>query len=181
MYSCLNDNNNLYDEIRRQRKCKQTFTSTIYGQTDDIPGYKSLYNSIGDISNLSLLEDSLECEIDERNLKDVNLITTDMLKSAMQRLTPGKTDTPPEIISDCFRGAPDILYAHLTTSLKSVIIHGHVSEFLLMSTLIPIIKDKLGDITKNSDYRSIAISSLIYDLVIYLYNKHLHLDDLQYS
>ena len=54
-----------------------------------------------------------------------------------------------------------------------------------MSTLTPIIKDKLGDTTTSSNYRSIAISSLImkiYDLVIIsVYNKYLHLYDLQYS
>ena len=76
-----------------------------------------------------------------------------MLKSATQRLKPGKTDHLLEVTSDCFRGAPDILYDLLTTKLNSYIIHGHVSEFLLTATLIPIIKDKLGDITTSSNYR----------------------------
>ena len=93
----------------------QTFATTVDSHTDDIPGYlankyKRLYNRPNDQSKLSLLEDSLECEIDERNLKEVNLITTDKLMSATQRLKPGKTDPLLEVTSDCFRGAPGILY-----------------------------------------------------------------------
>ena len=87
-------------------------------------------------------------------------------------------------IIDDFINEMNILYDLLTTTLKSYIIHCHVSEFLLMSTLIPIIKDKLGDITMRINYRSFASSSLvmkIYDLVITaIYNKYLQLDDLQY-
>ena len=55
----------------------------------------------------------------------------------------------------------------------------------MLSNLIPIVKDKLSDITSSKNYRSIAISSLvmkIFDWVIILaYNQQLHLDDLQFS
>ena len=81
--------------------------------------------------------------------------------------------------------APSILYELLSSILKSYIIHAHISEFLLLSNLIPIVKDKLSKITNSNNYRSIAISSLvmkIFDWVIILaYNKHLQLDDLQFS
>ena len=55
----------------------------------------------------------------------------------------------------------------------------------LLSNLIPIVKDKLGDITSSEDYRSIAISSLVIKIfdwaIILAFNKHLQLDDLQFS
>ena len=63
--------------------------------------------------------------------------------------------------------------------------HSHVSGFILISSLVPLIKDKLGDITSSNNYRSIAISSLIlkiFDLVIIsLFSEYLNLDDLQFA
>ena len=188
--SCLDNNNNLFDEIRQQRKCRHTFSSNIDGHTEDIPdylacNYRTLYNSTHDKENLSLLEESLEHQIKDQDLKDLNNISSELLKSASRRLKPGKTDPILQITSDCFTAAPDILYTLLMICLKGFILHAHISEFLLISTLIPIIKDKLGDITSSNNYRSIAISSLVmklYDLVILAaYEKHLGLDDLQYS
>ena len=64
-------------------------------------------------------------------------------------------------------------------------IHGHITDFLLSSMLIPIIKDKLGDITSSDNYRSIDISSLVmklFDLVIMsLFRENLFFDDLQFG
>ena len=64
-------------------------------------------------------------------------------------------------------------------------IHAHVTDFLLTSMLVPIIKDKLGDITSSDNYRSIAISSLVmklFDLVIIrLFKENLYFDELQFG
>ena len=64
-------------------------------------------------------------------------------------------------------------------------IHAHVTDSLLTSMLIPIIKDKLGDITSSDNYRSIAISSLVmklFDLVIIrLFRENLYFDELQFG
>ena len=64
-------------------------------------------------------------------------------------------------------------------------IHAHVSDFLLVSMLIPLIKNKMGDVTDSNSYRSIAISSLImklYDLVIIqLFKENLYFDELQFG
>ena len=69
--------------------------------------------------------------------------------------------------------------------MKSFLIHGHITYFLLLATLLPIIKDKLGSINVSSNYRSIAISSLILKLldwvIIILYGDVLCLDQLQFA
>ena len=59
------------------------------------------------------------------------------------------------------------------------------SSFLLLATLIPIIKDKLGSISTSKNYRSIAISSLILKLfdwiLLLLFGDKLNLDELQFA
>ena len=55
----------------------------------------------------------------------------------------------------------------------------------MLSTIIPLVKDKLGDICSNSNYRSIAISSLIFKIldwvILLLHNDHLETDELQFG
>ena len=63
--------------------------------------------------------------------------------------------------------------------------HGHINSVLLISTLVPIIKEKLGNICSSENYRSIAISSLILKIfdwvMILIYGDKLCLDQLQFS
>ena len=63
--------------------------------------------------------------------------------------------------------------------------HAHVSNILLLATLIPIPKDRLGDLSSSNNYRSIAISSLILKIfdwiIILLFEESLGLDDFQFS
>ena len=78
-----------------------------------------------------------------------------------------------------------MLSEHLFTLFKCFIIHGHCSVVLLLATLLPLVKDKLGDHCSSKNYRSIAISSLflkIFDWVVLLLFGHcLQLDDLQFE
>ena len=82
------------------------------------------------------------------------------------------------------------IYSSLLAELLSIIIqcyliHGHVTRFLLLATLLPIIKDKLGSICNSKNYRSIAISSMILKLldwiIILLFDSSLKLHDLQFA
>ena len=73
----------------------------------------------------------------------------------------------------------------MSNILQAILTHSHVSLFLLLAVLVPIVKDKLGDVSSSKNYRSIAISSLIlkiFDwLVILLFGATFGLDDLQFS
>ena len=73
----------------------------------------------------------------------------------------------------------------LSVIIQCYLIHGHVTWFLLLATLVPIIKDKLGSMNSSKNYRSIAISSLILKLfdwiIIMLFGTFLGLHDLQFA
>ena len=69
--------------------------------------------------------------------------------------------------------------------MKSCLVHGHVTQFLLLATLVPLIKDKLGELNSSKNYRTIAISSLILKLldwiILLLFGAKLGIDDLQFA
>ena len=189
--SCLNNDANIFKEIRKQRSCKQEFPTTIDGESSDIPEYlarkyEKLYNQVDDKANLSILEHELENKISSGSLEFVDKVTGDAVRKAVQqKLKPGKRDPVVNMNSDCLIHAPPKLFEILSECFKSYMIHGHVIKFLLISSLVPLIKDKLGDVTDSNNYRSIAISSLIlkiFDLVIIaVFSEFLQLDDLQFS
>ena len=69
--------------------------------------------------------------------------------------------------------------------IQSFLIHSHVPSILLLATLVPIIKDKLGSISSSKNYRSIAISSLVLKLIdwifLMLFGEKFCLSDLQFA
>ena len=75
----------------------------------------------------------------------MRLIACGIIKTASQKLKPSKTEPLLCVTYDFFVNAPIILYDHLSIIMKCYFDHGHVSDFLLISTLVPIVKDKLSD------------------------------------
>ena len=76
----VNGNGNIFDEILRQRKCKQTFATSIDGCTENIPSYlasnyRNLYNSVDDKCNLSIMEECITRKISIEPQNDVSLTT----------------------------------------------------------------------------------------------------------
>ena len=63
------------------------------------------------------------------------------------------------------------LATHISNLVRTFLIHSAVPSFILLYTLIPLVKDGLGDITSSKNYRAIAGGCLllkILDIVILL-------------
>ena len=113
---------------------------------------------------------------------DVDRITVDTVNRALKQLKAGKGNA---IQSDCFNNGPPALATHLTSLLKAFIIHGRVPYFLLICTLLPLVKDNLANITSSDNYRAIASGSLLLKLldtlIIVLEGEKLSCDKLQFG
>ena len=69
------ENENIFDEIKKLRKCKPVIANSIDGVTEDIPGhfsgiYKQLYNSVNDREEVLKISDQLETKISFSSLED---------------------------------------------------------------------------------------------------------------
>ena len=119
------------------------------------------------------------------SLLDVNKVTPEVVTEAVSNLKAGKSDPCYSFSSDCFKNAPPVLFDLLAALIRSFLIHGHVSLYLLLATLVPIVKDKLGDINSSKNYRLIAMSSLLLKIldwiILLLFGHHLGLDDQQFA
>ena len=189
--SCINGDGNIFEEMKSLRRCPEVSSSTIdQAQGDEIPNhfrniYKQLYNQHDDRKNMADLLKTTNDRICEFMICDIDKVTPQLVKEAACHLKNNKSDPVYSFSSDCIKQGPDKLFILLTLVLKSFLIHSHVSNYLLVATLVPIIKDKLGSISSSKNYRSIAISSQILKLldwvVILLFGEKLGVDELQFA
>ena len=121
----------------------------------------------------------------DENPIDVEKITPALIKEAISKLKNDKTDPLYHFNSDCMKNSPPILCELLAKLFRMYLIHGHISSIIMVSTVIPLIKDKLGDISSSNNYRSIALSSLvlkIFDwIILLLHCAKLSTDELQFG
>ena len=185
--ACINNNGNIFDIIQRQT------TPSVPGMIDGISVdtemhfaklYGELYDSVKDRDRLISVKQFLSKFVDPSSLKDIVKITPALIKEAISRIKNNKSDPVFDFTSNCLKNAPSILFNQLSSLFRYYLIHGHTSELLMKSTLIPIPKDKLGDACSGENYRPIAISSMIlkiFDWVVLLLFEELRTDELQFG
>ena len=98
---------------------------------------------------------SLVYKIEKRQVNPV------VIKKAAERLKPGKGDPCYSFSSDCIKVKSMTLWEYTAVMIKSFLVHGYLPVFILLSTLIPVIKDRLAYINILKNYWSCIISSLI--------------------
>ena len=189
--NCLENDTDLFSEIRKLRSNDNHEDVTIDGAVGkDIPNkfaeiYDELFNREDDDENIEHLSNEINSNINEGSLTEVHKINSEVIKEAIEKIKPNKSDPIFDFTSDFLKNAPEILYEQLALVMKSFLIHGHVTESLLLATLVPIVKDKLADLCSSQNYRSIAISSLILKLLDWVilinYGHLLKCDDFQFG
>ena len=131
-----------------------------------------------------LLRD-INLNIDDKDLENVDEVDSSIIEEAINKLRNGKSDSNYDFGSDAFIHAADLLSTQLSFLFKTFLIHSFVPISLLVCSLVPIIKDKLGDSASSDNYRAIAISSLllkIFDwIILILHGDKLSTSDLQFG
>ena len=190
--ACMNGGVDLFKEIKKHRGNTGDLPKTV----DDISGdkpisnhfksiYSDLFNSVPSNIELQELLRDINGSMDENDLGTVDLVDASLINEAINRLKLGKSDSNHDFGSDAFIHASDILSFNLSFLFKTFLIHGFTPIFLLVCSLVPIIKDKLGDASSSDNYRAIAISSLllkIFDwIILILHGDKLSTSDFQFG
>ena len=182
----------LFDAIKKHRGKVKKCSSTIDGEVgaNNIAGqfaniYSDLYNRVEDNSELLDWQQNLDQRISNRDMYQVQRVTEDVVKQGLARMKGSKSDAIFNFQSDCLINGPPILVSHLTNLLRLFISHGVVPYFILVCTLLPLVKDNLGDITSSENYRAIAAGSQLLKLVdiviLILEGDKLRCDQLQFG
>ena len=122
-----------------------------------------------------------EAKVGQFSLQDVFKVTPDIMNEAAHKLKSGKSDPVFSFSTDCFKNATETIFDHLSTVIQSFLVHGHITNILLLATLVPLIKDKLGSINVSKNYRSIAISSIVLKLIEWVFIILFGVNDFQFA
>ena len=135
--------------------------------------------------DLTELGHDISAAIGAHSLVDVDRVTVELVRKALKKMKNEKNDAMFDMQSDCLTNGPDTLIVHLTNLLKTFIVHGTVPYFVLICTLLPLVKDNLADITSSENYRAIATGSLLLKLldivILMLEGDKLSCDQLQFG
>ena len=190
---CLKGNSkNIVKEFNQQNPNRQHAADIVdgYSSSDDISNnfasiYKDLYqkNDSSDLLNAQL--DGINSNISAENFTEVDQLTPAVVYQAISSLHKSKNDNSYNFKSDAVIQGKDSLVKHLTLLMQAFLIHSHVPKDILISSLHPIIKDKLGDKCSSSNYRAIGTSSIILKLldliILILFGNSLTLAEQQYG
>ena len=190
--SLLNKNINIFKEIKKVRGNCSSFSSRIddqVGPSNISNKFANIYEELYNLHELGEAFEQLGQEIAEGlsndNLIEADKITTEMVQKALKKMKSGKNDAIFDLQSDCIINGPEALIFHLTNILRSFVIHGSVPYFILVCTLLPIVKDNLADVTSSENYRAIASGSLLLKLldmlIMMIDGDRLKVDQLQFG
>ena len=151
MDAYLNGNGDIFKEIMSMRKTEQVVATSIDGETENVPNhfkdiYSKLFNSVNDVESMAKLSDEIANRVSPSDIDDIMKVTPEVVKQAAAKLKPGKSDPVYSFSSDCLKVNSDRLSELLSIIFQSYLVHGHVTRFLLLATLVSIIKDKLASI-----------------------------------
>ena len=161
-----NNTNNFWKQVKKETNGKMTKSAnSINGVTGDAAianlwkeSFAKLY-SMHD--NSDLLNVMSECNDDD----EARVITcTDVIKS-VDKMKCRKACGPDGISTEAIKFGGHLLTVHLTLLFNLFLSHCYMPSDLLKTTVVPILKNKMGDISDVNNYRAIALSNSISKLL----------------
>ena len=112
--------------------------------------------------------------IDDTLYKHNHKISLAEVQAAVQKLKVGKSDCVDGFVSDNLKYGTECLCKIIALLFSTWLTHRVAPAGLLLSTLVPIPKNKRGNKSDSNNYRQIAISSLLGKLfnIIILEEQH---------
>ena len=190
--SIIGGGSDIFQEIRRFRGVCSTFSSRIDNEVGakNIANhfasiYSELYNRVELNEKFEDAGKSINDAITEASVAQLDRVNEETILEALKILKINKHDELFTIASDCLVNGPPELVTHLTTLIKLFLSHGSVPHFLILCTLMPLVKDNLADITASENYRAIAGGSLLLKLldivILLLEGDKLGFDQMQFA
>lgn len=186
------DVNNILKSLKSQRRPKSGLSNNI----DNVQGsdeisehfrglYSDIYNTHTDENSLIQIRNSIDQNIFRDDLACLNTITPELVMKLMKKLNCGKNDPAFNFKSDAFINSREILAVPLANLFKAFLTHGYISNIFLQCSLTPIVKNNRKSKSQSSNYRLIAISSIILKiidlLILHLFSPDLKVDSLQFG
>ena len=127
------------------RRLKQTGVDNVSNLFSEI--YEDLYSRHHLGEEFIELKQGIERQVDHGLLNHLDTVNHETVKAALQKLKSNKSDALFDFNSDCLINATDKLIQDIIVLFRWILRTGVIPNFLLLCTLVPIVKDNLADIT----------------------------------
>ena len=148
---------------------------------------KHFSNVLNNTSNRDLCRVNVLDILKDGNVEYTNSLRIDVheIQESINALRSGVACGPDNVSAEHFKYAGRRLSVLLSMFLTCVFSHGYLPDQLMSTTIIPLLKDKMGDISDVNNYRPIAIatvtSKLIENIILHNYCDCLATSDNQFS
>ena len=167
-----NDHISFWKEVKKQQNCKVAMPSCIEGVrgTANIANmwqqhFDTIFNSVRetnkDINTVNEFIKSVEyC--------DTMNVSGEELKCVINSLKNGKSCGNDKISAEHLKYADLKLFEILSCLFKSMFIHGYIPEKMLISVIVPVVKNKNTSLCIKKNYRPVTLSSVISKVFEYI-------------
>ena len=124
--------------------------------------FNDLLNSSTDISHKQCVLREVESI---SHFDNINRFTPNDVHNALNDLKCGKSPGLDNLYAEHFKYASDELCILIAMALNAMVIHGYFPDELMYTVIIPLVKNKKGDITDMDNYRPIAITTVFSKVV----------------
>ena len=142
---------------------------------DILEKFRECYSALFNRADRSNEMEVVKCEIEDiirNNIQSsvfkVSKITPEVVRLAVERMKPQKSDVSCEYTSDMFIHGPDIMYEQLAAVFRSWVTHGTITREILCTAFMPLLKSSLKDPSKFNNYRAIAGASQLLKMFEYV-------------
>ena len=88
-------------------------------------------------------------------------VSTEEVTETISKLKRGKCCGPNSICAEALKAAHRKVYVLLSLSFSLCMSHGYIPQPLIETTIVPIIKNKAGNLSSGNNYRPIALANVM--------------------
>ena len=127
--------------------------------------FASLFSSVNNCDNEHFVKSNISnvCYSEDMIVRSIDIL------NCIDKLSNGKAAGPDGLTSEHIKYADNRLHVLLSVLFTAAHVHGHLPLRMLDTILVPIVKNKTGDVTDVGNYRPIASATAIsklYELLI---------------
>ena len=168
--------NNFWKNIKRATSSKMTCNSTTVGGVtgdDNVANmWKDSFQQLYSIhNNDGLLQDFSAYQTD-----NTHVFTHADLRSAVMKLKCNKACGPDGISAEAIKYGGQLLSVHLTILFNMFTAHCYLPADIMKTTVVPLLKNKSGDVCDVNNYRAIALSNcsskLLESVILHCFQLH---------
>ena len=89
------------------------------------------------------------------------LIPSSLISEVLKKLECGKSDSPDGVYAESIKFAHPRLHVLLSICFSLCFTHGYMPADMMESTIVPIIRNKCGNLADSNNYRPIAIATIL--------------------